>query len=105
MAEIADFELEKTRKACIEAVRDFEAMGTDLAGQVQELVAMIDKLFQMDFDESKKHANELWEMYLCSSLNLAGYFLDRFEIDEPEIQASIRNLKHSIKNRWAQKNR
>ena len=101
MAEIVDFELEKTRKACIETIKDFEAMGTDLTGQVQELVAMIDKLFQMEFYEAKKHANGLWDMYLCSSLNLAGYLLDRYGIDEPEIHASINDLKHSIRNRWA----
>lgn len=36
MAEVADFELEKTRKECIKAIRDYETVGFGLVENVKE---------------------------------------------------------------------
>ena len=75
-----DRKLEKTRKECIKAIRDYEAVGFGLVENVKETADMIGAMFKMDLPEAEQKGKAFFDLYMVSVITLAQYCLEKDEL-------------------------
>lgn len=97
---ILDFELEKQRQKTIQAVREFEELGSHLQQEEAELSKYVGKLFQLEQEHARKNAQAIWELYLFSALSLAGYIAERYDLNEPKIMPMIAEIRGTLQKRF-----
>lgn len=103
MAEVADFELEKTRKECIKAIRDYEAVGFGLVENVKETADMIGAMFKMDLPEAEQKGKAFFDLYMVSVITLAQYCLEKDELRDykrPDFFPALIEWRDSTRRRW-----
>lgn len=95
MDKVADFEVERQRKACIEALKGFEEIGIRLLGATRDSLGVIERLY--DKEMGADEARAIWLMYLYSSLTLAEYLHERYQLNEGELLEKTTELKESVR--------
>lgn len=103
MAVIKDFELEKTRKECIKAIREYESVGFGLVENVKDTADMVKAMFQMDLPEAEKKGKAIFELYMFAVIALAEYCLEKDELrdyKEPAFMPALREWRERTGESW-----
>lgn len=87
-----------TNKEIGEKIVQCEPLGRGFIKLVREGTELMERLYDMDIDQTKERARAYWLLYLACALNLAGYNLEVFDhaINEPELKWTINELQKQL---------
>jgi hypothetical protein len=95
MGDPIDFELEKSRKECLEAVAKYEEIGEALLEDTREAV----DFWSLVFDGEATFTRETWWVYLYRALVLGSYCAERYHVDDDVLQKRIDDLRRILARR------